>query len=303
MQAEGPGRTVVSDWSRDWMYAPPIGAYPTAIAGLWHPSQRRYVGYDFHGARLTDHTEKDFGTTYCWQQGEDREFFCLTWPFGKGYMGLRYPETPVHCGTRFRLLWSRDMGPDDDPNEFVQRFIWETYSDLLPGVERMSDLSWLPSTHRPTGFGQPGPMGDTVTNTGPDGQVWWQPNVHIASGVSYFSPVDYYYDSGDMASQIRLGQECRKLTSLGKWMDVAGDRCFFWQTPLDGGGAAMFGPGVETFRHVSGWGAGLALLDYCRNDPQGAADVLPYVDGVLRWTKHILYTRNCYPDVPAAQFA
>ncbi len=303
MQAEGPGKTIVSDWSRDWMYAPPIGAYPTAIAGLWNPSQRRYVGYDFHGARLTDHTEKDFGTTYCWQQGDDREFFCLTWPFGKGYNGLRYPETPVRCGTHFRLLWSRDMGPDDDPNQFVQQFIWDTYGELLPDVERMNDLSWLPANYRPTGFGKPGPMGNTVSNTGPDGQRWWQPNVHIAGGVSYFSPVDYYYDSGDSASQARLGRECRQLIGLGKWMDVAGDRCFFWQTPLDGGGAAMFGPGVETFRHVSGWGAGLALLDYCRNEPEGAADVLPYVDGVLRWTKHILYTRNCYPDVPAAQFA
>ncbi len=44
----------------------------------------------------------------------------------------------------------------------------------------------------------------------------------------------------------------------------------------------MFGPGVETFRHVSGWGAGLALLDYCRNEPEGAADVLPYVDAGFR---------------------
>jgi hypothetical protein len=160
MLAEGFGRQVVSDWSRDWMYAPPIGAYPTAIAGLWNPSKRRYVGYDFHGARLTDHSEKEFGTTYCWKCGQDEQFFCLTWPFGERYNKLRYPEAPVQCGTHFRLLWSQEMGPDDDPNRFVQEFIWNTYADLLPDVERMNDLSWMPGNLRPSGFGAPGPLGD-----------------------------------------------------------------------------------------------------------------------------------------------
>jgi hypothetical protein len=303
MKAEGPGRTIVSSWSRDWMYAPPIGAYPTAACGLWNSTTGLFVGYDFHGARLTDHTEKDFGTTYCWRNGSDREFFCLTWPYGEGYINLRYPTTPVTCGTHFRLLWFEGLGPEKDPNELVHRFIWREYADLLPGSERMSDLSWLPGDLRPSGIGTPGPLGPFVSNAGPTGSTWWQPNVNIAGGVGYFSPVDYYYAAGDRASTARLGSECRKLVTLGQWADVEGDRCFRWQTPLDGGGAAMFGPGVETVRDVNNWSSGLALLDYYRNDPQGAADLLPYIDGVLRWTKHTLYTRNCYPDVPAAQFA
>ena len=115
-QAEGPGQTIVSSWSRDWMYAPPIGAYPTAACGLWDSAKRVFVGYDFHGARLTDHTEKYFGTTYCYKCGDAAQFFCMTWPYGKGYINLRYPTTPVQCGTHFRLLWSQSMGPDDDPN-------------------------------------------------------------------------------------------------------------------------------------------------------------------------------------------
>lgn len=302
-KAQGPGRTVVSSWSRDWTYAPPIGAYPTAIAGLWNPSKRRYVGYDFHGARLTDHSEKHFGTSYCYKQGAHREFFCLTWPYGRGYINLRYPEAPVRCGTHFRLLWSREIGPEDDPNEFVHQFLWQTYARLLPDSERMNDLSWLPNEFRISDFGAPGPLGDFVQNTGPDGSRWWEPNVNLVTGVGYFSPIDYYYDTGDQASIAKLGQESRRILPLGKWMEIAGDRCFFWQTPLDGGGMKAFGPGVETFRHVQGWYAGLALLDYCRNDPEAAREILPYVDGVLRYTKHILYTRNCYPDVPAAQFA
>jgi len=303
MRAEGPGRTIVSNWSRDWTYTPPIGAYPTAVAGLWNPSARTYVGYDFHGARLTDHTEKQFGTAYCWRNGASREFFCLSFPYGKGYIDLRYPEAPVNCGTWFRLLWSRDMGPDDDPNRFVQEFLWKTYADLLPGVERMNDLSWLPDTFRISDFPPPGGLGSFVYKTGEDGDRWWEPNVNIAGGVGYFSPVDYYYDQNDRANIERLASESRKLISVGKWMDVEGERCFAWQTPLDGGGAAMFGPGVETVRHVNNWSSGLALLDWCRNDPAESAEALPYVDGVLRWTRHTLYTRNCYPDVPAAQFA
>lgn len=301
--AEGGGRTVVSSWSRDWMYAPPLGAYPTAIAGLWNSDTRRYVGYDFHGARLTDHTEKDFGTTYCYRHGDAQQFFCLTWPYAKGYLDLRYPRTPVRCGTHFRLLWSRDLGPDDDPNRLVHEFVWKTYADLLPGVERMNDLSWLPGNLRLAGFGAPGGPGSFVHNTGETGERWWAPHVNIVGGVGYFSPVDYYYRSSDEKALAALAEQCRRVLPLGKWLEVGGDRCFYWQTPLDGGGAKMFGPGVETFHHVSPMGAALAMLDYYRNDPQGAQDLLPYVDGVLNWVKHTLYTRNCYPDVPAAQFA
>jgi hypothetical protein len=304
MKAAPRGQTVVSRWSRDWMYAPPIGAYPMAVAGLWNSSEKRYVGYDFHGARLTDHSEKNFGTTYCWQFGGDREFFCLTWPYGKQYINLRYPTTPVRCGTHFRLLWSRDMGPDDDPNRMVNEFLWKTYADRLPDAERMNDLSWLPESLRPRDFPVPGSLGNfAVQNTGADGDRWWQPNVNLIGGQGYFNNIDYYFDTKDQASITRLGSECRKIVSLGKWLEVGGEKGFFWQTPLDGGGAEFFGPGVETFHHVRGWSAGLALLEYYRNDPAGAADLLPYIDGVLRYTKHILYTRNCYPDVPAAQFA
>lgn len=303
MKAEGPGRQIVSNWSRDWTYAPPIGAYPMAVVGLWNPSKRRYVGYDFHGARLTDNTEKNFGTSYCFKCGETEQFFCLTWPFGRGYINLRYPQTPVKCGTHFRLLWSQDMGPDDDPNRFVNKFIWRTYADRLPGVEHMNDLSWLPDSHRISQFPTPGRLGDFVHNTGPGGDRWWAPNVNIIGGVEYFSPIDYYYQVNEQESIRKLAAQSRKIIKLGKWMEIDGDRCYFWQTPLDGGGADFFGPGVETFHHVRGWYAGIALLDYCRNDPEGTKDILPYVDGVLRYTKHIIYTRNGYPDVPAAQFA
>jgi len=303
MQAEDFGRQVVSSWSRNWTYAPPIGAYPMAIAGLWNPSRRRYVGYDFHHARLTDHTEKDFGTSYCYECGDTAQFFCLTWPYGDRYINLRYPEElPAQCGTHFRLLWSMDMGPDDDPNRFVNEFIWDRYAELLPDVERMNDLSWLPDTYRPSDFGVPGNLGSFVQNSG-ENPRWWEPNVHIIRGVGYYSPVDYYFDWGSADNINTLDRECRRVVTLGQWMDIEGDRCYFWRTPLDGGGAEFFGPGVETFHHVNGWYAGLALLDYYRNDPQAAADLLPHIDGVLRYTKHILYTRNGYPDVPAAQFA
>lgn len=308
MKCEGPGKTIVSSWSRHWTYAPPIGAYPTAVAGLWHPNRRLYIGYEFHEPRLTDHSEKEFGTAYCFRHGRTQQFFCLTWPFARNYQHLRYPQVPVdgkpvRVGTHFRLLWSRNMGPEEDPNRFVHEFLWRTYRDQLPAVEPMNDLSWLPGAMRLSDIDAPGPLGSLIVNTGPTGQKWWQPKVHLVQGVFYFSPVDYYYRTGEQASIRKLGQECRRLIELGQWMDIGADRCFFWRTPLDGGGAAMFGPGVETFRHVNGWGAGLALLDYYRNDPESARDLLPYIDGVLLFTKHILYTRNCYPDVPAAQFA
>lgn len=305
MQAEGPGRTIVSDWSRNWMYAPPIGAYPVPVAGLWKPSARQYVGYDFHEARLTDNSEKLIATSYCWaleaRQKKASEFFALLWPYGKGYSGLRYPAKGDTFGTHFRLIWSVTLGPDDDPNRLVMEHVWEKLKDLLPDAPTVNDVSWYPSHLRLATFPVPR-MGRLYAVAGQDAQ-WEEPGAIVAHGVGYTaSPIDSAYRRNARNEIERLLQDIDFILPYTKWMTIEGDECAFWEKPLEGEMARMFGPGVGTIHTVQGWGVAQALLDTYRNDPQGQARLLPYIDGALRFTKHILYTRNDYPDVPAAQF-
>jgi len=328
MQAEGPGRTIVSDWSRNWMYAPPIGAYPVPVAGLWKPSARQYIGYDFHEARLTDNSEKLIGTSYCWELGPDsaarnaappngggpdgpashaappngmREFFTLVWPYGKGYIGLRYPEKGDSFGTHFRLMWSLGLGPGDDPTRFVMERVWEKHKDLLPDAPTVNDVSWYPNHLRMRSFPDPR-VGGLYGISGADAR-WEEPGAITAYGVGYTaSPIDSAYRRKSQGEIDRLLKDIDFILPYTKRETVEGDECAFWEKPLEGEMAKMFGPGVGTIHTVQGWGVAQALLDTYRNDPQGQARLLPYIDGALRFTKHILYTRNDYPDVPAAQF-
>lgn len=307
------GRTCGAFWSRDWSYAPPIGAYPVPAAGLWKPSDRRFVAYDFTGARLTDHSEKNIGTAYAWRHRDAGEFFCLVWPYARNYQHLRYPSGPATVSSRFRLLFSREIGGEDDPSAFLQAWVWSTYRDLLPGVPALSDLSWLPGGCRPAGFGKPALGRLYAEDKGP----FFTPGSITAGGIGYDpnSPVEYAYRHGDRQAIANLKEDIEYLLPRTTRLTIAGDECCFWQYPLSGDGAPMFGPGVPTLHTCWGWGVAHALLETWRAEntadggppPAGHGSreerLLPYVDGALRYTRHILYTRNDYPDVPAAQFA
>ncbi|MGD9520119.1 MAG: hypothetical protein AB7W28_11465, partial [Armatimonadota bacterium] len=150
----GYGKQIRSEWDDNWTYAPPLGAYPLPDVGLWWPSKSLFACYDFHEARLTDHSEKDLATAYVWRQGDAGQFICLAWPYAGGYREeLRYPEKlPATLDSHFHFLWSEDAASDRDPNLIVNEFVWGRYADLLPEVARVNDLSWLPEAHRPSGY-------------------------------------------------------------------------------------------------------------------------------------------------------
>jgi len=302
MQAEAPGKTVVSMWSKDWMYAPPIGAYPVPAVGLWKPSAKTYVGYDFHEARLTDHSEKLVGTTYCWKLKDTGEFFTLVWPYAKGYNELRYPADGDVVGSHFRLLYSLSMAGDDDPTRFVIENAWRRHADLLPDAPKVNDVSWYPANIRLADFPKPG-LGPLYGTAGADA-IWEQPGAVTAWGVGYTtSPIAWAFRQRNEAALARLRQDLDYLMTHATKQTIEGDECVFWPKPIIGEMARMFGPGVGTIHTVQGWGVAQAFLDTYRGDPAGQARLLPYIDGALRFTRHILYTRNDYADVPAAQFA
>ncbi len=302
-KGKGYGRQIVSRWSDDWTYAPPIGAYPVATVGLWTPSKRRYVAYDFHAARLTDHSEKDVASAYCWRFKDTGEFFALVWPYARPYQTLRYPEPSV-AASHFRLLHSASMPSDADPNEFVTRFIWKRYASFMPGTPRMNDLSWLPAEFRLLTFPKPGVPRLYRRIRAEEKRRWWKPGTLVFGGVVWDGdPVTYLYETKQRAKVNRLKQDIEFLLRYAKRFQADGDACVAWRMPLEGEAIDMFGPdGVPTVHNLQTWQVGLTLLDVSRNDPALAPRLLPYVDGVLRWTKHVLFTRNGYADVPCAQF-
>lgn len=300
----GYGKQIRSEWDDNWTYAPPLGAHPLPDVGLWVPSKRLFFCYDFHHARLTDHTEKDIATAYVWRLGQRREFICLVWPYAGGYRTeLRYPEDlPVTIASHFHFLWSTDAPSDRDPNLIVQEFVWSRYSSLLPEVPRVNDLSWLPDAYRPGGYG-PMQVGTYFGRISEDRARWWKPGTLVFGGLGWDrSAVDYAYGGRMARSLENVRRNIEFMAPRVKWMEIGGERCCAWQQCLEGEAIDMFDGGVPTVHNIQTWQMALLFLDAYRNDPAAYGKYLNIVDGVLRWTKHVLFTRNGYADVPAAQF-
>lgn len=302
----GYGKQIRSEWDDDWTYAPPLGAHPMPDVGLWWPARKLFACYDFHAARLLDHTEKDIATAYVWKQNDLEQFVTLAWPFPWGYREtLRYPEElPATVASHFHFLYDLNAGPDRDPNLIVQEFVRARYGDLLPDVPRVTDLSWLPDAHRPGGFGPVhlGRMYDWV-QPGTGSANWWKPGSLVFSGVGWDRPeVDYVYAAGDQASIEAIRDNVEFMAPRVTWMTIDGERCCAWQQCLEGEGADMFGDGVPSTHNAQNWQMALLFLDAYRNDPATYGKYLDIIDGQLMWSKHFLYTRNDYADVPCAQF-
>ena len=290
--------TIVSAWSPDWMYAPAIGAYPLPVVGLWKPDEGRYIAYEFFDARLTDHSEHNLGSTYCWQSKEAKQFFCVTLSYGKPYNQLGYPKDGEVFASRFRILYSTSLRYEDDPNLFVNEYIWRTYRQMLSSAPTMNDLLWLPNPYRLERFLTP-QLGRLLYRTKDD--PFSLDNNLESYGVGWDSPIDYVYATGNQQAIAGLREDLAQLANLAQRFTVNGEECVYWRKPLEGDWKPNYGKGVPTLHNVNGWLIAIAFLDAYRNERN--AEWLSILDGVVRWSRYILYTRNCYPDVPAAMFA
>ncbi|MCX7824934.1 MAG: hypothetical protein N2689_05195, partial [Verrucomicrobiae bacterium] len=58
------GGSVAGEFSRNWSYVCALGGSPVPVIGLWAPSAKRYVGFEFQGTRMSDNTERDVCTAY-----------------------------------------------------------------------------------------------------------------------------------------------------------------------------------------------------------------------------------------------
>jgi len=295
---------VASKFNRNWSYICPVGAHPVPLIGIWAPERKHYVGYLFQGARFLDHTEKYVATAYCWKEGKDSQFITLAYPYGgKLYQQLVLPKKGDTVSSWFHLIWSLDMPSTKDPNELVHNFIFEKYSAYLPGVPRINDMSFQPGECQKAlrVFPQPGSPG-IVYKMGPDGDAFSEPGGMYMGGWGWHRelPVEAAWKRGKAAIE-KCKKDLEYLYPLAKKFTIGGDECITWEEPLEGKWKQGWDPDNRNVHNSDVWAAAIALVDLYRNEKDPG--YLPWIDGLYNWTKHFVFTRNEFHDVPSSPFA
>lgn len=293
---------VASAWSRDWTWAPPMGACPIPVAGLWAPTDKCYAAYDFMEPRLTDHSEKLVASAYCARQGESESFIALVAPYARDYVNLAYPKCPLKVESHCRLLYDVDLPAWRDPNRWYHERLWRVYRDQLPGAPSQNDLSWLPAYARATEW--PGvPASLPLTYTVPEKDPWesnfWEPGAILAA-VGSATVVDVWYRRGMTAQTAWLKEQLKYFLARVKRFDVNGEHCCYWEKPLEGKPRLGYAGDPTTLRNVHGWAIANVMLAAYEHDPD--PQYLEVAEGVLNWTRYNICTRNDISDVPEAMF-
>lgn len=295
-------------WNRNWSYVCPLGAHPIPMVGLWSPDTALYVGYDFQEARATDQSDRYVSTSYCWRQGTSTNLIALAYPYGGVRYGEQtYPQGGESLASWFTLEIDTALPATEDPNERFQARLFERYTNALPRVPAMNDLAWIPGQARlgdfagPIGVGLFGPGGETTFY--PAGTVLvqgWQGHQEM--------PIDTAVHSSDWATvNYARGRVESLLTNYATTFTAGGDSCLYWQKPLSGAWLTNWGgPPVTTLHNSEGWYPARVLVElyrYDRNHGQIKPGYLPAIDELFNWSKHYVWTRNEFADVPSSPFA
>jgi len=292
---------VASRWSHTWTWAPPFGACPIPLAGLWAPQHRTWAAWDFMEARLRDHSEKFLASAYCWKQGRDGDFIALAVPYAAQYVGLRYPRPPLTVDTHARLLWNTDLPWWKDPNRWVQHRLWTRYHTELPAPPPGNDMDWLPGYGRLWSW--PDVPGARLIYRVPEKDEWeshfFEPGTIIPRAAPG-SIVDAALRFGLDDRLAPLRKDLEYLLAHITWTTVNGERCAYWAKPVEGKARKALGRGVGTLRNIHGWGVADVLLAFYEREPK--REWFDIIDGVLDWTRYNICTRNDISDVPEAMF-
>lgn len=287
------------NWGKDWSYAPAMGATPLPAVGLWAPKSGKFVAYEFQDARNTDKSSKYIASSYfAGTKAHPQQFFALLYPYQRHWTELTYPEQPELVKTHFTIVYDLNIYSYDDPNMFMTNYIWNKYKDFLPGAPRMNDLSYLPpldSVQMLLYFGGPANL---LQRGG------WHLKNDAETAASWFARegTAHAYMTDDTQTINRLKNQINYLISKAQKETINGDECIYWKYPLSGSWQDKSGgEKATTARHIQTWDIGVTMLEIYKHDKD--LSLLPYIDGILRWTEHYLYTRGAITDLPWAQFA
>jgi len=295
-------------WNRNWSYICPLGGHPVPMIGLWDPAASLYVGYDFQGARVADGSERFLGTAYCWEQDSTSNFVTLAFPFGGNRFGQQvYPKGGEILASWFNLEIDTQLADTEDPNERFQARLFERYTNALPLVPAMNDLGWIPGYAHLTQFpNAPGlnlyGSGDNVPFRPPESVV-----VRAWPGHREM-PIEAAAASGNLGAIVGVRSQIELLlTNYAQVFTAGGESCLFWTKPLAGAWYPNWGgTNVTTLHNSEGWYIARVLVELYRYDLRHGtqnANYLLAIDQLFNWSKHFVWSRNEFDDVPSSPFA
>ncbi len=303
------GGSVASEFSRNWSYVCALGGSPMPAIGLWAPAAKHYAGLVFQGARVTDNSEREVSTAYCWPQADAGQFVTLCYPYNtKSYRKLTYPERSSHAASRADLFWSLDLPDTSDPNRSLHEFFQHRYADHAPRVPHTPNVGYMPGATRLSDWPHQPPPRLLVRH--PKDDTFEVAGTVEVGGWNWYaeSPVEAAYAHYDAKAFAALKEDLSYLMEHAKTFEAGGDKCVFWEKPIEGRWNDKWGgEPVRTLHNANGFAVGEAMVDVWRHEhetnPAEAAKLLPFIDGVFNWAKHFVWSRNEFADVPASPFA
>ncbi|MEW6355448.1 MAG: hypothetical protein AB1696_03920 [Planctomycetota bacterium] len=274
-------------WDGDWTYAADMAACPVPAVGLWDAEGHAFVAYEFQDVRCTDKSDRCVSSTCCAGLPKDKRQF----------VGLLVEKEEIE--SRFHLIYSTDLSAACTPNQFVLEHIWKTYADRLPSLPTVNDLSWMP---RRTAFipddGTTARMVERIAKNSIDPlTAVFMDNTAISCG-DFRGISNLLVKENDGRRKV-LQDDWAILKSKAIQKRIGGDDCVFWRFPVEGDYEEFLGSQAAAAEHSPAtWriGASLLAMYQCTQD----ASLLPYIDGVFRWTRHCLATRTGDPALPGA---
>lgn len=296
-------------YNRNWSYTVPLGGHPVPVIGLWAPDKKHYAGFEFESTRLTDNSEKDIATGYCWGDGKAEvrkpnpdQFVSLVYPHGgRGFKELVFPAAGSHLRSHGKLLWSLDLPATGDPNRLFYTYVWDRYKNKLPAVPSIVDFSWLPGDARLDDFTGPSSGGQMIVSfTGSDAS-FVDPGTRLTLGWTAYneSIIALMKSQNNKEVLSKAGNEALEYLKYAKYSTIDGDDCIFWEKPLEGKFVEVWGGApVTTIHNAENFNAGRLFLDLYRYLDK--KEYLDIVDKAFNAAKHIGWTRNELVDIPSS---
>jgi hypothetical protein len=294
-------------WNRNWSYLCPLGGHPIPMIGLWDPAASLYVGYDFQEARVTDGSERNLATAYCWQQNANSNFIALAYPYGGSRFGQQvYPHSGEVLASWFNLEIDTALPDTEDPNERFQARLFERYTNSLPAVPAMNDLGWIPGYAHLLDFPNPPGLGLYGTDVVP----FRSTNTVVLRGWPGHRemPIDTAFNNSNSNSIATARSQLEYLlTNYAQVFTAGGETCLYWTKPLSGAWNPEWGgTNVTSLHNSEGWYIARVLVELYRYDAQHGntnTSHLQAIDRLFNWAKHFVWSRNEFDDVPSSPFA
>ncbi len=303
------GGSVASEFSRKWSSVCALGGSPMPAIGLWAPAVKQYAGLVFQGERVTDNSEREVCTAYCWPGDDARQFVSLCYPYNpKSYRKLAYPERRSRVASHADFFWSLDLPDTSDPNRCLHAFFQQRYMERAPRVPRTPNVGYMPGTTRLNDW--PHQAAPRLVVRHPRDDTYEVAGTVEVGGWNWYaeSPVEAAYARHDAKAIAGLKDDLAYLMEHARTFEAGGEKCVFWEKPIEGRWNDKWGgEPVRTLHNANGFAVGEAMVDLWRHEhttnPAEAAKLLPFIDGIYNWAKHFVWSRNEFADVPASPFA